>query len=67
LPISKEGDVYLCKLLVQGVTLHYGEVPSDTDSKRWGTKLAGRSGTSARKRASVACRENWASCHITYG
>ena len=47
LRITKEGDVYLRKLLVQGAHCI-------TDLKRWGTKLAGRGGKNTRKRALVA-------------
>jgi transposase len=54
LRITKEGDVYLRKLLVQGAhCIMNGRAP-DTDLKRWGTKLAGRGGKNARKRAIVA-------------
>lgn len=54
LGISKEGDVYLRKLLVQGA--HYilsGRGP-DTDLQRWGLKLCARGGKNAKKRAVVA-------------
>ncbi len=53
LRITKEGDIYLRKLLVQGAhhILHRGP---DTDLKRWGLKLAGRGGKNAKKRALVA-------------
>jgi transposase len=53
LGITKEGDIYLRKLLVQGAQhiLHRGP---DTDLKRWGLKLAARGGKNARKRALVA-------------
>jgi transposase len=54
LPISKEGDVYLRKLLVQGAHCIMAKRGPDTDLKRWGTKLAGRGGKNARKRAIVA-------------
>lgn len=53
-PITKEGDRYLRKVLVQGA--HYmlsGKAP-DTDLKRWGLKLAARGGKNAYKRAIVA-------------
>jgi transposase len=54
LRITKEGDVYLRKLLVQGAHYIMGRRGPDTDLKRWGTKLAGRGGRNARKRAIVA-------------
>jgi transposase len=54
LRITKEGDVYLRKLLVQGAHCITGAKAPDTDLKRWGTKLAGRGGKNARKRAIVA-------------
>ena len=54
LPISKEGDRYLRKLLVQGAHYILGYRGPDTDLKRWGTKLAGRGGKNAKKRAIVA-------------
>ncbi len=54
LRITKEGDVYLRKLLVQGAHCMMAKRAPDTDLKRWGTKLAGRGGKNARKRAMVA-------------
>jgi transposase len=54
LGISKEGDMYLRKLLVQGahgILRHRGP---DTDLKRWGLKLGERGGKNAKKRAIVA-------------
>lgn len=54
LPITKEGDVYLRKLLVQGAHCIMAKRAPDTDLKRWGTKLAGRGGKNAKKRALVA-------------
>jgi transposase len=54
LRITKEGDVYMRKLLVQGAHCIMGSRAPDTDLKRWGTKLAGRGGKNARKRAIVA-------------
>jgi transposase len=54
LRITKEGDVYLRKLLVQGAHCIMAKRAPDTDLKRWGTKLAGRGGKNARKRAIVA-------------
>jgi transposase len=54
LRITKEGDSYLRKLLVQGAHHVMSERSPDTDLKRWGTKLAGRGGKNAKKRAIVA-------------
>jgi transposase len=54
LRITKEGDVYLRKLLVQGAHGIMTERAPDTDLKRWGRKLAGRGGKNAKKRAIVA-------------
>ena len=54
LRITKEGDVYLRKLLVQGAHCIMAKRGPDTDLKRWGTQLAGRGGKNARKRAIVA-------------
>jgi transposase len=54
LRITKEGDVYLRKLLVQGAHGILRERAPDTDLKRWGRKLAGRGGKNAKKRAIVA-------------
>ena len=54
LRITKEGDVYLRKLLVQGAHCIMAKRAPDTDLKRWGTELAGRGRKNARKRAIVA-------------
>ncbi|HZZ16917.1 MAG TPA: IS110 family transposase [Candidatus Sulfotelmatobacter sp.] len=54
LGISKEGDLYLRKLLVQGAHCILGRRGPDTDLQRWGRKLAERGGKNARKRAIVA-------------
>ena len=54
LGISKEGDIYLRKLLVQGAHYILGRRGPDTDLKRWGLKLAERGGKNAKKRAIVA-------------
>lgn len=52
--ISKEGDPYLRKLLVQGAHYILGPFGPDTDLRRWGLKLAARGGKNAKKRALVA-------------
>jgi transposase len=54
LGISKEGDRYLRKLLVQGAHYILGRRGPDTDLRRWGLKLAERGGKNAKKRAIVA-------------
>jgi transposase len=54
LRITKEGDVYLRKLLVQGAHCILSRRGPDTDLKRWGLKLAERGGKNAKKRAIVA-------------
>jgi len=54
LAITKEGDVYLRKLLVQGAHCLLSRRGPDTDLKRWGWKLAERGGKNAKKRAIVA-------------
>jgi transposase len=54
LRITKEGDVYLRKMLVQGAHYILGRRGPDTDLKRWGLKLCERGGKNAKKRALVA-------------
>jgi transposase len=54
LRITKEGDVYLRKLLVQGAHCILSRRGPETDLKRWGMKLAERGGKNAKKRALVA-------------
>jgi transposase len=54
LRITKEGDVYLRKLLVQGAHRILSEQAPDTDLKRWGLRLAARGRKNAKKRAIVA-------------
>ena len=54
LRITKEGDSYLRKMLVQGAHCILSHRGPDTDLKRWGLKLAERGGKNARKRAIVA-------------
>jgi len=54
LRISKEGDCYLRKLLVQGAHCIVSRRGPDTDLKRWGLKLASHGGKNAKKRAVVA-------------
>lgn len=54
LRITKEGDRYLRKLLVQSAHYILGYRGPDTDLRRWGLKLAQRGGKNAKKRAIVA-------------
>jgi transposase len=54
LRITKEGDRYLRKLLVQGAHCILGWRGPDTDLRRWGLRLAERGGKNAKKRALVA-------------
>jgi transposase len=54
LPITKEGDMYLRKMLVQGAHYIMGRWGPDTDLQRWGRKLAERGGKNGKKRAIVA-------------
>ena len=54
LSITKEGDVYLRRLLVQGAHCILSVRGPDTDLKRWGVKLAARGGKKAKKKAVVA-------------
>jgi transposase len=52
--ISKEGDPYLRTLLVQGAQHILGPFGVDCDLRRWGLRLAERSGKSGKKRAIIA-------------
>jgi transposase len=54
LRITKEGDMYLRKMLVQGAHHILSVRSQDSDLKRWGLKLAERGGKNAKKRAIVA-------------
>ena len=54
LRITKEGDVYLRKMLVQGAHHILGYRGPDTDLRRWGLQLAAHGGKNAKKRAIVA-------------
>jgi transposase len=67
LGISKEGDIYLRKLLVQGAQRILQQRGPDTDLKRWGLKLAERGGRNAKKRAIVGWRASWRFCCIACG
>src|SRR5260370_831399 len=50
LRISKEGDMYLRKMLVQPAHCILSRRSPDTDLKRWGLKMAERGGRNAKKR-----------------
>lgn len=54
LPISKVGDAYLRRLLVNSSHYILGPFGPDTDLRRWGLHLAERGGKAAKKRAIVA-------------
>ncbi len=54
LPISKEGDGYLRKMLVQGAHRILAKNAPDTDLKRWGMGLAAKGRKTAKKKAIVA-------------
>src|SRR5271157_2868951 len=54
LRITKEGDAYLRKMLVQGAHYILGYRGPDSDLRRWGLKLAARGGKRAKKAAIVA-------------
>ena len=54
LGISKEGDGYLRRLLVNAAQYILGPFGPDTDLRRWGESLIARGGRGARKRAVVA-------------
>lgn len=54
LGISKEGDRYLRKLLVQGAHYILGPFGPDTDLRRWGQRLSASGGARAKRRAVVA-------------
>ncbi|HEY1159233.1 MAG TPA: IS110 family transposase [Terracidiphilus sp.] len=54
LGISKEGDVYLRRLLVQGAHVILGRHGADSDLRRFAQKLAARGGKGAKKKARVA-------------
>jgi transposase len=54
LRISKEGDAYVRKLLVQCAHHILGPFGQDSDLRRWGLDLAVRGGKNAKKRALVA-------------
>jgi transposase len=54
LRITKEGDAYMRKLLVQCAHHILGPFGADSDLRRWGLELAAHGGKNAKKRALVA-------------
>jgi transposase len=54
LRITKAGDPFLRKLLVQCANYMMGPFRKDSDLRRWGLELTRRGGKNARKRAHVA-------------
>jgi transposase len=54
LRITKEGDAYVRKLLVQCAHHILGPFGPDSDLRRWGWELAGHGGKNGKKRALVA-------------
>jgi transposase len=54
LRITKEGDSYLRKMLVQGAHYILSHRGPDTDLKRWGLQLSARGGKRGKKTAVVA-------------
>ena len=54
LRITKAGDPFLRRLLVNGANYILGPFGKDSDLRRWGLELAKRGGKNAKKRATVA-------------
>jgi transposase len=54
LRITKAGDAFLRRLLVNGANYILGPFGKDSDLRRWGLALASRGGKNAKKRAKVA-------------
>ena len=52
--ISKEGDVYLRKLLVQCAQYILSKRGPETDLKQWGLRIASKGKKKAKRRAVVA-------------
>jgi transposase len=67
LRITKEGDLYLRKLLVQGAHCILSRRGPDTDVKRWGLSLAAHGGKNAKKRAIVAVARKLAVSQAQFG
>ncbi len=54
LRISKEGNVYLRRLLVSGAQFILGRYGQDSDLRRYGLRLMARGGRGAKRKAVVA-------------
>jgi transposase len=54
LPITKAGDSFVRRLLVQAANYILGPFGKDSDLRRWGLTLAERGGKRGRQRAKVA-------------
>lgn len=54
LRITKTGDPFMRRLLVNGANYILGPFGKDSDLRRWGLQLAKRGGKNAKKRAKVA-------------
>jgi transposase len=54
LHITKSGDAFVRRLLVQSANYILGPFGADSDLRRWGLELAKRGGKNARRRAKVA-------------
>lgn len=54
LPITKTGDAFMRRLLLQAANYVLRKPSPDTDLKRWGLAIAGRGGRRGRQRAKVA-------------
>lgn len=65
LPISKAGNRYLRKLLVQSAHYILGPFGTDCDLRRHGLKLAQRGGKAAKKRATIAVARKLAVLMLT--
>ena len=60
LRITKAGDPFLRRLLVNSANHILGPFGKDSDLRRWGLELASRGGKNARKRAKVAVARKFA-------
>jgi transposase len=54
LPISKRGDAYMRRILVQAAHYILGPFGEDSDLRRYGKRIIDKGGKGARKRAAVA-------------
>lgn len=65
MPISKEGNRYLRKLLVQSAQYILGHFGPDCELKRYGQRIAARGGKAAKKRAITAVSRKLAVLMLT--